>query len=1182
MKKRVLILIVCLALCAAFFQVLPHGVAATENPTAIGMTEFALKANREGWGYVYGTYGQIATQTLIDGKANQYPSVFSEIMSDGRTAYQNSQEWISHRVADCIGLMKAYLWWQGDASAPSYVSAQDKSANGLFLSATVSGPISTIPETHGLLVWRNGHIGIYIGNGWVIESRGCEYGVVKTRLSDRGWTNWCQHPSVSYNANGWVSIAGQTLYYRDGCFVTGLQDIDGKTYLFDADGIRLTGFNLVNGELRYFQADGSQLAGWQTIEGSRYFLNDGKASIGWTLVDGQNRLFSTAGILQSGWQQSEQGINYLNADGVALTGIQTIDTQVHEFDSAGLLLTGWQNIAGQWRYYNWLGQPLTGQQLIGGQSFMFDSNGIRLSSQQILDGKTYYYDPTSGAGAKEGLNTIDAKPILFGTDGSLINTAGLIFGQNKIYLSNASGLALTGLQTINGIDLQFSAGFDLQMKNQELFSLSPAAAPLTLAVQPNVQLSLNGTAAAGDLPLTWSSLDPAIATVDETGLVTAAGAGRTLIVLKSASGAYTAALITVLPAPSAISSAAESLNLEIGRSADLTVSGMPSALLTDCALTSTDPTVATIDSHGRITALKAGQTSIKLAFAGTETVVQNISVKVPLLGLSVSRTELMLPIGATAKTFASLVPVSANSNITYESSVPAIASVDINGRIKGLTQGSTVITATAGSLSANCTVTVNGYYPTLRRGSSGSYVTQLQQRLSDLGYLIGNPDGFYGPLTEYAVNCFQKNLNLYLTGQADHSLQLELQADSAPRATTVQNAGSLWSGDSGESVFVLQQRLFELNLLKELPTGTFDSRTLMAVQTLQNLNSMAQTDFVEAGTISTLYSRTVIAGKTTLIPGDSGYEVLLLQTRLQQLQYYNGPLDGQYSTAVGQAVIAFQVMAKLSADGQAGTLTQRALFADNAPAYVPPVVPPMPSVLTVGTSSGEVADLEAQLVNLGFHLAAADTAYDSLTASSVRAFQSRAGLAQTGVADLNTQSRLYASTAPRSLATYKYGSASEAVRLIQQRLNQLGFSCGTPDGRFGSRTLTAVKGFQGRAGQTIDGIVGSRTIACLFAGASMPAAPQIGTTPVVTPITAQPVTGISRTLRYGSSGGDVRTLQQQLNQLGYSCGTADGRFGRMTQTAVKAFQRKAGLVADGIFGSRSRNILFGVNPPAAR
>lgn len=1182
MKKRVLILIVCLALCAAFLQALPHGVAATENPTAIGMAEFALKANREGWGYVYGTYGQIATQTLIDGKARQYPSVFNETMSDGRTVYQNSQEWTSRRVADCVGLMKAYLWWQGDASAPSYVSAQDKSANGLFLSSTVSGPISTIPETHGLLVWRNGHIGVYVGNGWVIEARGCEYGVVKTRLSDRGWTNWCQHPSISYNANGWVTIAGQNLFYRDGCFVTGLQVIDGKTYLFDADGIRLTGFNIVSGELRYFQADGSQLTGWQTIEGSRFYLNDGMASIGWTSVDGQNRLFSSAGILQNGWQQTEQGISYLNVDGVALTGSQIIDGQSHEFDLSGNLLTGWQTIAEQRRFYSWLGQPLTGLQLIDGQSFWFDDSGNRLSGWQTKDEKKYYFDPLSGAGTIEGLSIIETQSMLFAPDRSLIKSAGLVFSHDQIYFSDANGLAQTGLQNVSGINLLFAENYQLQLSNQSDFSLSQAASPLTLAVQPTIQLPIIGAAAEIDLPLTWNSLDPAIAAVDENGLVTATGTGRTLIILKTAAGTYAAASITVLPDPAATAAAAEPINLEIDRSADLIVNGMPSALLSECTLTSTDPTIATVDGNGRITAVKAGQTSIKISFAGIETVVQNISVGEPLLGLSLSRTALTLPIGAAADSFASLVPATANRSITYSSSVPAVASVDSNGRIKGLTQGSAVITATADGVSASCAVTVNGYYPTLRRGSSGSYVTQLQQRLSDLGYLVGSVDGTFGALTEFAVNSFQKNLNLYLTGQADHDLQIALQTDSAPRAAAVQAAGTLRAGDSGESVYVLQQRLYELNLLKQQPNGTFDSRTIVAVQILQNLNSMPMADFVDTATISTLYRRTVIAGKTTLITGDSGYEVLLLQQRLQQLQYFSGPLDGQYSDAVGQAVIAFQMMAKLSPDGQAGTITQCALYADNAPVYAPPAIPPTPSVLTVGSSSAEVAVLEARLINLGYHLAAADTSYDGLTASSVRTFQARASLAQTGVADLDTQNRLNASTAPRSLATYKYGSANEAVRLIQQRLNQLGFACGTPDGRFGSKTLAAVKAFQRRAGLTIDGVIGSRTVASLFADASVPAAPVIGTTPVVTPIAAQPVTGINRTLRYGSSGGDVKTLQQQLNQLGYSCGTADGRFGRLTMTAVKTFQQRAGLVVDGIFGSRSRNVLFGANPPAAR
>ena len=55
-----------------------------------------------------------------------------------------------------------------------------------------------MPEVVGLLVHYKGHIGVYIGNGYVIEARGHNYGVVKTKLSDRGWTSWGYCPFITY------------------------------------------------------------------------------------------------------------------------------------------------------------------------------------------------------------------------------------------------------------------------------------------------------------------------------------------------------------------------------------------------------------------------------------------------------------------------------------------------------------------------------------------------------------------------------------------------------------------------------------------------------------------------------------------------------------------------------------------------------------------------------------------------------------------------------------------------------------------------------------------------------------------------------------------------------------------------------------------------------------------------
>jgi len=57
-----------------------------------------------------------------------------------------------------------------------------------------------------------------------------------------------------------------------------------------------------------------------------------------------------------------------------------------------------------------------------------------------------------------------------------------------------------------------------------------------------------------------------------------------------------------------------------------------------------------------------------------------------------------------------------------------------------------------------------------------------------------------------------------------------------------------------------------------------------------------------------------------------------------------------------------------------------------------------------------------------------------------------------------------------------------------------------------------------------------------------------------------------RSLKKGSRGGDVVTLQRVLTMKGYSLGAADGVFGRMTRRAVRSFQKRRRLTADGIVG----------------
>jgi len=1224
MKRRLVILLVCIMVSALLLQGFPDGLEATAYPTSAGMTEFALKTWREGWGYVFGTYGQTITQSIVDGKRNQYPVVFSEIMSDGRTAYDHALEWIGGRAADCAGLMKAYLWWQDDALGPKYAGYQDQTANIIYNSATIKGDIRTIPNTHGVLVWRSGHIGVYIGNGEVIEARGVEYGVVRTRLSDRNWTNWCRYSFLAYPTTGWITIDNQAYYYRDGAYVTGLQTIDGKTWLFGPDGIRQTGFQMVDGQLRYFTGEGSLLTGWQTLDGSRYFFDaQGNAATGWQSIDGKRYRFSAEGVLLEGWQQIEDAVYFLNG-GSPVTGAATIQNRSLAFDAEGRIQTGWQQLEAGWQLRDGTGQILSGLQAVGDQVYLLNAEGIRQGGWQNLDGRAFRFDPATGARLAGGLHAIDGQPVLLLADGARPTQKQLVWNNGKIYLSDANGQPLSGSQAFLAassagdppvqLSLSFNAAsFALEPVNQAVFTLSSPTSVLTLADTPStVQLTVNGTPPADPR---WMTLDPTVATVDSNGLVTAVGAGQTLVVLSGADGPYAVSSLTVLPKVSTLSLTQQTVTVEPGYAAQLPVKNLPVGLMPFYRLTSSDPSIVSVLSDGRQVVHQSKDATITLWHGETKLLSWTVRGQTPLIGIGLSRSELVLPVGAHYDRLAVLVPQNGTrKTLAFTSSQPGVATIDATGHVKALAAGTTVLTAQSGNETVTCNLTVKGQYPLLKRGSTGEPVRQLQKMLAERVYLAGPADGQFGPLTEFAVTALQRKMNLSLTGQADHALQVVLQDGLAPAATALKAAGSLTSGDTGEQVFAMQMRLYELNFLKSKPGGNFGPLTLQAVKTLQVLNSLPVTGSATTAELSLLYSSSVVAGQAVLSLNDTGYEVQILQERLAALHYYGGPIDGVYSVAVESAIRQFQTQNRLTVDGEAGFLTQSKVFASStpplsegsepmptpappAPSPTPSAPPPAPTpapqpapptVLAQGSQGDAVTALETRLVELGYHLDLANTVYDGLTVTSVRSFQQRAGLGVTGVADLTTQQRLAASTAPRSTLSFRYGSSGEGVRRVQLRLIALGHLRGSADGKFGSMTAAAAKSYQRSAGLTIDGIVGSRTLSKLFyspTGASMTTSPSPTTPTPPAPTVSQPTSltapRLTTTLRKGSRGENVRLVQLRLIELGYLRGAADGIFGSMTDAAVRAFQRRASLTVDGIVGSRTVARLFDAAAPRA-
>lgn len=167
-----------------------------ENKNNIDLVKWANFAYLHHWGYVYGTYGTILTDSAFEAKVNQYPD---EVGSHYDFIAKN---YVGIRTSDCVGLIKGYLWFDPEKSIVSYVygNAPDVSADGMYYAATEKGTIDTLPEIPGLAVWHHGHIGIYIGDGWVIQAANTKKGVIKTRVDAPGWnwTHWLKIPYLTY------------------------------------------------------------------------------------------------------------------------------------------------------------------------------------------------------------------------------------------------------------------------------------------------------------------------------------------------------------------------------------------------------------------------------------------------------------------------------------------------------------------------------------------------------------------------------------------------------------------------------------------------------------------------------------------------------------------------------------------------------------------------------------------------------------------------------------------------------------------------------------------------------------------------------------------------------------------------------------------------------------------------
>ena len=161
------------------------------NLDLVKWSEFAAD---KGWGYVWGTYGTVLSPSFLESKIIQYPDEVG-----GKEDFIR-ENWLGKRTADCVGLIKGYSWYDVAGQTTILVSngMPDIGADTMYENATKKGTIDTIPEIPGLAVWKEGHIGVYIGDGKVVEAYGTTTGVIRSELADGGWTHWLKIPYINY------------------------------------------------------------------------------------------------------------------------------------------------------------------------------------------------------------------------------------------------------------------------------------------------------------------------------------------------------------------------------------------------------------------------------------------------------------------------------------------------------------------------------------------------------------------------------------------------------------------------------------------------------------------------------------------------------------------------------------------------------------------------------------------------------------------------------------------------------------------------------------------------------------------------------------------------------------------------------------------------------------------------
>lgn len=225
------------------------------------------------------------------------------------------------------------------------------------------------------------------------------------------------------------------------------------------------------------------------------------------------------------------------------------------------------------------------------------------------------------------------------------------------------------------------------------------------------------------LDMSYTSSDSAVLVVDEDGNMVAVSAGTAEVALSSKDGKITASkTIEVVVTPTNITTTG-TLTLTAGEAATLETAVAPAdATHVVISYTSSDNSVATVSDAGEVKAVGVGEADITAVVENTElSAVCKITVLPKIESVDLNYTELSLKVGGTAQLTYTVQPEDAVvESATYTSSDESVATVDEEGTVTAVADGTTTITVDVDGVTAECEVTVSTKTASAAGSNSGS------------------------------------------------------------------------------------------------------------------------------------------------------------------------------------------------------------------------------------------------------------------------------------------------------------------------------------------------------------------------------------------------------------------------------------------------------------------------------